>query len=202
MLFNLYKRADLNQNLKEESDEFLMLSFREGNEEAFTEIINRYNIRLFNYVYKYIHDKERSEEITQEVFIRVYRSRERYKIKAKFSTYIYRIALNLSYNEVRNRNRRKTDLKNEFDDKSFKDKIKETNTPEKIFEKKEVKEIVNQEINNLSTKYKDVILLCDIEELSYKDVAKVLNISIGTVQSRLSRGRIKLKQRLEGLLNF
>ncbi len=193
----------MNNQIKEESDEVLMLSFKSGNEEAFEEIVRRYKNKLFNYIYKYINDLERSEEITQEVFIRVYRSRERYKIKAKFSTYIYRIALNLAYNEVRNRNRRKTDLQNEFDDKTFEYRgSSEEITPEKLYEKKEVASIINKEINDLSDKYKDVILLCDIEGLSYKEVAHILNISIGTVQSRLSRGRVRLKQRLEKVLNL
>jgi len=187
----------LYKNLEEESDEMLMLSFKAGEEEAFSEIVKRYKIKLFNYIYKYIGDVERSEEITQEVFIRVYRSRDRYKIKAKFSTFIYRIALNLAFNEVRNRNRRKTDLHSEFDER-----LKENDTPEKIFEKKEVAVIVNGEINKLSSKYKDVILLCDIEGLSYKEVAQILGISIGTVQSRLSRGRVRLKQRLGNILNI
>ncbi len=192
----------MESHLEEESDEILMLSFKSGEEKAFEEIVKRYKTKLFNYIYKYISDVERSEEITQEVFIRVYRSRDRYKIKAKFSTFIYRIALNLAFNEVRNRNRRKTDPHDEFDDKIFNDKIKEYNTPEKLYERKEVEIIVNQEISNLSSKYKDVILLCDIEGLSYKEVAKILNISIGTVQSRLSRGRVRLKQRLENVLNL
>lgn len=179
-----------------------MLAFQNGDELAFEEIVKRYKIKLFNYINKYIKDLDRSEEIAQEVFIRVYRSRDRYKIKAKFSTYIYRIALNLAYNEVRNRNRRKTDLQDEFDDKAFDRNVRENDTPEKIYERKEVEKIVNQEISNLSGKYKDVILLCDIEGLSYKETAQILDISIGTVQSRLSRGRLRLKQRLESVLNL
>jgi RNA polymerase sigma-70 factor (ECF subfamily) len=182
-------------NYEELSDELLMLSFKDGDDRAFEELVKRYKVKLFNYILKYTNDIERSEEIAQEVFIRVYRSRERYKVKAKFSTYIYRIALNLAYNEVRDRNRRKTDLQDEFVDK-----LKEYNTPEHLYEKKELEAIINREINALSPKYKDVILLCDIEGLSYKEVSKVLNISIGTVQSRLSRGRVRLKQRLEHIL--
>lgn len=178
-----------------QSDELLMLSFKDGDDKAFEELVRRYKVKLFNYILKYTSDIERSEEISQEVFIRVYRSRDRYKVKAKFSTYIYRIALNLAYNEVRDRNRRKTDVQDEFSDK-----LKEFNTPEKLYEKQEIEQIINREINALSPKYKDVILLCDIEGLSYKEVSKVLNISIGTVQSRLSRGRVRLKQRLENIL--
>lgn len=194
----------MNNHLTEESDEVLMLSFKDGNEQAFEELVLRYKKRLFNYIHKYINDLERSEEITQEVFIRVYRSRERYKIKAKFSTYIYRIALNLAFNEVRNRNRRKTDPQDEFDDKIIDTSTRsnEYQTPEEIYEKKEVKQIVQDEINNLSDKYRDVIILCDLEGMSYKETAEVLKISIGTVQSRLSRGRVRLKQRLENVLNL
>ncbi|NEP85319.1 MAG: sigma-70 family RNA polymerase sigma factor [Okeania sp. SIO3B3] len=192
----------MDNHLEEESDEVLMLAFQNGDEQAFEYIVKRYKVKLFNYINKYIKDLDRSEEIAQEVFIRVYRSKDRYKIKAKFSTYIYRIALNLAYNEVRNRNRRKTDLQDEFDDKSFDLNVRENDTPEKIYERKEVEKIVNQEISNLSGKYKDVILLCDIEGLSYKETAQILDISIGTVQSRLSRGRLRLKQRLESVLNL
>lgn len=181
---------------KDESDEILMLSFCDGNEGAFEELVHRYKNKIVNYIYKYIKDFDRAEEICQEVFLRVYKSRDRYKVKAKFSTFIYRIALNLSYNEVRDRNRRKTDPTDEFATMDMKDTV----TPEHLYERDETERIIHREISNLKDKYRDVIILCDIEKHSYKETASILEISVGTVQSRLSRGRQKLKQRLEKVL--
>ncbi len=185
---------------KEESDEFLMLSFCNGDgkesELAFGELVERYKNKLVNYIHKYIDDYDRAEEIAQEVFIRVYRSKNRYEVKAKFSTFVYRIALNLSYNEVRDRNRRKTEPTDEFSDIIMKD----VRTPENLYERDETERIIHKEISNLKDKYRDVIILCDIEGNSYKQAAEILDISVGTVQSRLSRGRIKLKQKLEKIL--
>ncbi len=175
----------------QESDELLMLSFKKGEEKAFETLVERYKDKIYNYINKYINNKERSEEIAQEVFIRLYRKQSSYKIKAKFSTFIYRIAFNLSYNEVRDRKRRKTDVKEDF---SY---IKDINTPDKIYEEKETEQILKNALESLPTKYKDVIILCDLENLTYKEAGKVLGLSMGTIQSRLSRGRMKLKQNLE-----
>ncbi len=181
---------------KEESDEVLMLAFCNGDDKAFDELVTRYSDKIVNYVYKYIRDYHRAEEISQEVFLRVFKVRDRYEVRAKFTTFIYRIALNLSYNEVRDRNRRKTDPTDEFSD--F--KMKDTRTPEVLYERRETERIIHEEISNLKDKYRDVIILCDIEKNSYKEAARILDISVGTVQSRLSRGRMKLRQRLEKLL--
>ena len=181
---------------KDESDEILMLSFCDGDDRAFEELVNRYKNKLVNYINKYINDFDRAEEIAQEVFVRVHRSKDRYKVKAKFSTFIYRIALNLSYNEVRDRNRRKTEPTDEFGTLPMKDDY----TPEDIYEKEETHNIIHREISELKDKFRDVIILCDIEKKSYKEAARILGISVGTVQSRLSRGRLKLRQRLEKVL--
>jgi RNA polymerase sigma-70 factor (ECF subfamily) len=78
--------------------------------------------------------------------------------------------------------------------------MKDTNTPDVIYEKDEVEQIIHREISKLKDKYRDVIILCDIEKNSYKQTAAILDISVGTVQSRLSRGRIKLRQNLEKYL--
>jgi len=187
----------LRRDYSDESDEMLMLSFQEGKDDAFEELVRRYKDKIFSYVYNYIGNVERAEEISQEVFIRVFRSRNRYKITAKFATFIYRIALNLAYNEVRDRNRRKTDVQNDFQAT-----LKDKSTPENIYEKSEIELIVRQHVSMLPTKYADVVVLCDLQKLSYKEAAKVLDVSIGTVQSRLSRGRYKLRQSLEKVLDF
>lgn len=179
----------------EEQDEYLMYLFTQGDDEAFNEIVRRYTPRLYSYIYKYINDEERAREITQEVFIRVFRARDRYSVKAKFSTFIYRIALNLAYNEVRDRGRRKTDVSDDFS----RIRSDERQDPEKLAVAEDVKDQIWEKINQLEPKYRDVLILCDIENLSYKETGKVLKISVGTVQSRLSRARMKLRKELAHL---
>jgi RNA polymerase sigma-70 factor (ECF subfamily) len=171
-----------------DSDEYHMLCFCDGKEEGFDELVRRYKDRIVSYIFRHIRDIERSEEIAQEVFIRVFRSRDRYEVKAKFSTFIYRIAMNLAYNEVRDRSRRKTDVIEDFPTLS-----RDNDNPELIFGKDETERLVLEGISSLPPRYREVVLLCDLESLSYKQVGKILSISVGTVQSRLSRGRLKLK---------
>ncbi len=180
------RKAD---SLEEKSDEYLMTAFCDGNDAAFEELVKKYKDRIVGYIFKYTRDIERSEEIAQEVFIRVFRSKDRYSVKAKFSTFIYRIAMNLSFNEVRDRKRRKTDATEEFPTLS-----REKDNPEMKVAKDETEKLVLKGINQLPPRYREVVMLCDLENLSYKEASKILDISVGTVQSRLSRGRIKLKQ--------
>lgn len=181
---------------EQSSDEDLMLAFQKGDERAFSILVERYQVRIFNYIYRYTYDAERSEEIAQEVFIRVFRSRDRYQVSAKFATFIYRIALNLAFNEVRNRKRRRTDTVDEF----YTLADREMESPHELVDRSEVESAIWREINQLPEKYYDVVLLCDVEELSYKEAGEVLGISVGTVQSRLSRGRQRLREKLGYLM--
>jgi len=182
--------------IDKESDEYMMLAFQRGDERAFELLVKRYKNKILNYIYRYTGDYSSSEEITQEVFIRVYRSKERYEIKAKFNTFIYRIAMNLAYNEVRNRNRRKTEATDNF---FF---LQDKSTPESLFIREEISENINKEISKLPAKLKDVVILCNIQEMSYKEASDVLDISVGTVQSRLSRARKILRKNLSMVLNL
>lgn len=183
-----------------ESDETLMLSFQGGSESAFEDLVGRYKIQLHSYIYRLLGERERSEEISQEVFIRLYRCRKTYRTKAKFSTFIYRIAHNLAFNEIRNRIRRKTQAQDELEELII-DETSDYIDPEALYEKKELEEILAKELEALRPeKYREVILLCDVQGLPYKEVGKILEVSLGTVQSRLSRGRLKLKQRMEDAL--
>lgn len=174
-----------------------MLAFQGGDERAFTVLVERYQNRLYNYIFRYTYDADRSEEIAQEVFIRVFRSRDRYQVTAKFATYIYRIALNLAFNESRNKRRRKTDAVDDFAAAS----APTAENPEELLDRGETETAIWREIEALPDRYRDVVVLCDVEEMSYKEAGEVLDISVGTVQSRLSRGRQKLRERLAYLLN-
>ena len=182
--------------LDKESDEYLMISFQNGDRRSFELLVKRYKDKILNYIYRYTGDIHTSEEITQEVFIRVYRSKERYQIKAKFTTFIYRIAMNLAYNEVRNRNRRKTEATDNF---FF---LHDKSTPDSLFERDELSKTIEIEISKLPLKLKNVVILCNVQELSYKEASDILGVSVGTIQSRLSRARKILRKNLNRVLNL
>lgn len=182
------------------SDEDLIERFQKGDLYAFDLIVKRYKDQLLNFVYRFVGNQEEAEDIVQETFLRVYRKRKAYKRIAKFSTWIYTIAGNLSRTELRRRKRRKlfsvTDMGFEDRDYEISD---EGYNPENQVEGRLQEEIIQKEINNLSPKFREVIVLRDIQELSYEEISKIIKVPIGTVKSRVNRGRLKLQNRLKDL---
>jgi RNA polymerase sigma-70 factor (ECF subfamily) len=186
---------------KKPSDEDLIERFQKGDLYAFDLIVKRYKEQLLNFVYRFVGNQEEAEDIVQETFLRVYRKRKAYKRIAKFSTWIYTIAGNLSRTELRRRKRRKlfsvTDMGYEDRDYEISD---EGYNPENHVEGVIQEEIIHAEINNLSPKFREVIILRDVQELSYEEISKIIRVPIGTVKSRVNRGRLKLQSRLKYLM--
>lgn len=183
------------------SDEDLIERFQRGDLYAFDLIVKRYKDQLLNFVFRFVGNHEEAEDIVQETFLRVYRKRKAYKRIAKFSTWIYTIAGNLARTELRRRKRRKlfsvTDMGYEDRDYEISDEAynPETQTDGLIQE-----EIIQKEINDLSPKFREVIILRDVQELSYEEISKIIKVPIGTVKSRVNRGRLKLQSRLKDLM--
>ncbi|MCH8873697.1 sigma-70 family RNA polymerase sigma factor [candidate division KSB1 bacterium] len=186
---------------KKPSDEDLIERFQKGDLYAFDLIVKRYKEQLLNFVYRFVGNQEEAEDIVQETFLRVYRKRKAYKRIAKFSTWIYTIAGNLSRTELRRRKRRKlfsvTDMGYEDRDYEISD---EGYNPENHAEGVIQEEIIHAEINNLSPKFREVIILRDVQELSYEEISKIIRVPIGTVKSRVNRGRLKLQSKLKDLM--
>ncbi|MCH7680112.1 sigma-70 family RNA polymerase sigma factor [candidate division KSB1 bacterium] len=186
---------------KRPSDEDLIERFQKGDLYAFDLIVKRYKDQLLNFVYRFVGSQEEAEDIVQETFLRVYRKRKAYKRIAKFSTWIYTIAGNLSRTELRRRKRRKlfsvTDMG--YEDRDYEISDEEYN-PENYVEGVIQEEIIHKEINNLSPKFREVIILRDVQELSYEEISKIIRVPIGTVKSRVNRGRLKLQGRLKYLM--
>lgn len=183
------------------SDEELIERFQKGDVYAFDLIVKRYKEQLLNFVYRFVGNQEEAEDIVQETFLRVYRKRKAYKRIAKFSTWIYTIAGNLSRTELRRRKRRKlfsvTDMGFEDRDYEISD---EGYNPENQVDGLIQEEIIQREINNLSPKFREVIILRDVQELSYEEISKIIKVPIGTVKSRVNRGRLKLQAQLKDLM--
>ena len=184
------------------SDEDLIERFQRGDLYAFDLIVKRYKDQLLNFIYRFVGSQEEAEDIVQETFLRVYRKRKAYKRIAKFSTWIYTIAGNLARTELRRRKRRKlfsvTDMGYEDRDYEISDEVY---NPESQVDGLIQEEIIQKEINNLSPKFREVIVLRDVQELSYEEISKIINVPIGTVKSRVNRGRLKLQNKLKYLMN-
>lgn len=183
------------------SDEDLIERFQNGDLYAFDLIVKRYKNQLLNFVYRFLGNAEEAEDLVQETFLRVYRNRKAYQKVAKFSTWIYTIAGNLAKTELRKRKRRKffsiSDLG--YNEKDY-DISDEAYNPEKDVDGRMKEEIIHKEIDKLSPKFREVILLRDVQQLSYEEISQIVNIPLGTVKSRVNRGRLKLQGKLKHIL--
>jgi RNA polymerase sigma-70 factor (ECF subfamily) len=186
------------------SDEDLMAEAAEGNERAFTELVNRYKSRVVNLVSRLLNDREASDDICQEVFVRVFLHRKNYRRGAKFSTWLFTIAANLAKNEIRRRKRRRNwtsldEMQETLHDSSLQLMDPRANREGDV-EVRQLQGVVGAVIATLPERYRSALVLRDIEGLAYEDIAQVLRIPGGTVRSRINRARLMLKKKLEPML--
>lgn len=178
-------------------DETLMKRFQEGDERAFVELVSRYQDRLHNFLFRYTRNRQDCEDLAQETFIRVYRKRDSYKPIARFSTWMYTIALNLARSEFRKR--KKMQLVSIHEDPS------EPDSREMVFESEEVRpdralenkmdmELLEGALEQLTEEYRDAVVLRDIQQLSYEEISEITDTPMGTVKSRINRGRIQIQE--------
>ena len=191
-------QLDSSQNRFIYSDEQLMTHFQEGDENAYIELVDRYKDKLINFIFNYLGDLESSEDVVQETMIKLYQKKHYYKEIAKFSTWLYTIAKNLANTELRKRKQRKTTLLSQFskDDKTY-DLPSNDPEPGQEIQTNIVNKIIRDAVDQLSEKFKIVIVLRDIQGLSYEDISEIINVPIGTVKSRINRARLQLQVELK-----
>ena len=184
------------------SDEDLISRFQDGDEYAFEELVNRYKQRLMNYAYRFIGDRTEAEDIVQDTFLKVYENRNAYQNIARFSTWIYTIAGNLARTELRKRKRRKIlSLSRLGPDEKDYEIPAPTLTPEENMDGSSNERIIQAAIEKLPEKFRTVIIFRDIQELSYDEISKIVGVPLGTVKSRVNRGRLKLREWLKEILD-
>ena len=193
-------RSQPTQDL-EVTDEDLMARTAEGDDRAFTQLVKRYQSRVFNLVSRLLNDREASDDICQEVFVRVHLHRKNYRRGAKFSTWLCTMAANLAKNEIRRRKRRRNwssldQLQENLNDSSLQLMDQKANR-ERDVEVRQLQGIVGEAIALLPERYRTALVLRDIDGLAYEEIAQVLGIPGGTVRSRINRARMMLKRRLE-----
>ena len=193
-VFGTGEAREHRKKLHELGDSEVVQAFLDGDERAFGELVGRYDVRLVNFVYRTVGDRERAQDLVQETFVRVYRHLERFDQTKKFSTWIYTIASNLAKNELRNRSRNplvlfQTIKKNweadhrplEWEDTQFK--------PDDLFRKRFLKEKVEEAVAQLPEHHRIVFVLRELEGKTYEEIAEIADCNLGTVKSRLNRAR-------------
>ena len=193
-------------DLAELSDEDVMERCAMGSEAAFRALVQRYRTRIMNLVCRFINDRDRAEEISQEVFLRVFRNRERYRKSGKFSTWIFTIAVNLTKNEIRSRVRhRGTFSLDAMDEESGGQGVSFPDSkplPDEDLNANEIGRKVAEALHRIPARYREAVVLRDVEGLSYEEVGQILRIPGGTVRSRINRARLMLKERLKPYLSL
>ena len=183
------------------SDEDLMARAALDDTKAFTELVRRYQTRVVHLVSRLLNDREVSEDIAQEVFVRVHLHRRNYRTGSKFSTWLFTIAANLAKNEMRRRKRRRNwssldEMQETLKDASLQFADKKANRQEDL-EREQLSGVVGDAIATLPDRYRIALVLRDIEGLAYEEIGLALKIPGGTVRSRINRARLMLKRKLE-----
>jgi len=187
--------------LSDMTDEELVKAHRNGRHGAFRELFSRYEGRLSHFIRKKTGASERVQDLLQETWVRVARHLHRFDTERRFSTWIYTITANLCKNELRNRSRSRMvsmatlearrDADREpiqFEDVSF--------LPDRLFEKRETRALVEETVEHLSKHHREVFDLRELKGRSYQNVADTLGIRLGTVKSRLHRARTEFAERI------
>lgn len=174
----------------------LIKKCKKGNREAFNILVTRYQSQVINIAYGMLSDQEDAYDAAQEVFVRVYKGIESFKEQASFTTWLYRITTNVCSDILRKRQKSSNvlSINQEYEDNKDIDLADTAPTPEESMEIGERQKAVRDAISSLREEYRIVITLCDIEGMSYDEIAQVLKVPPGTVKSRINRARNSLKK--------
>ncbi|MCS7053721.1 MAG: sigma-70 family RNA polymerase sigma factor, partial [Ignavibacterium sp.] len=187
------------KNLYDLSDEELILEFQQkNNQRAFEILVKRFKNPLINFVYRFLGDYDSSVDVVQDTFVKVYRYKDRYSNVAKFSTWIYTIATNLAKTEYQRRKRAKfISIFNVGENENYIE-IKDNNLrPDKNVYNKYKEEQIQKALLKVKVIYREPVILRDIQGLTYEEISEILNIEVGTVKSRINRGRKRLQKLLK-----
>ncbi len=184
-----------NPEYKDLTDEQLIFKFQEEDIEAFNEIVFRYKDRLVNFLFRYTGNRDDSEDLAQDTFLKLYRSKHLYREIAKFSTWFYTIAINIAKTNLRKKSRKRAISLSSFDPENEKDFELTANVlgPDESANASTESYYIQKAIDSLDENFREVIVLRDIQDFEYEEIAQITGLPLGTVKSRINRGREKLK---------
>ncbi len=182
----------------------MMAAFKNGDENAFNALLAKYEGPIINYVYRFTHDAREAEDVAQEVFLRVYKSAKSYVPSAKFSTWLYRIASNLSLDHLKKRKHNAiwgakpvSARENDGEGKNIEVEDVHSVAPETAAESSAEKELVNAGLSKLPDNQRLAITLKVYEDKSYAEIAEILGCSLASVESLIFRARQNLAKTLK-----
>ena len=200
---NRKQRAELKPKI-DDPDVELIKQFLKGDEESFNRLVLSYQNRVYGLCYRITGNLDEAEEVSQEIFITVYKSLKSFRGESRFSTWLYRITVNHCKNRMKYLGRRgyfsseSYDQPVEVEDGEVSKQIEsEEMDALGTLEQKETQKLVQEKIAELEDEHREVILLRDMEGLSYEEIADILGLREGTVKSRIHRARLELKAKLE-----
>lgn len=183
------------KNIQSLTDVELIAKAIGKHEDGFEELVRRYQRPITNYVFRMLNDYDSSLDVTQEVFIKVYNSLERYSSEYKFSTWLYRIAHNAAIDHIRRRSPNSQSLEAENKDGAYQLQIESPNpTPEQERERSEWRTEIEAVVKCLPAVYRELIMLRHAQDLSYDEIAEITNLPLGTVKNRLFRAREMMRE--------
>jgi RNA polymerase sigma-70 factor (ECF subfamily) len=186
-------------------ERLLLRRLRERDERAFRELVEEYQDRVFNLLYRMIGGREEAEDLAQEVFVTVFKSIEQFRGDSKLSTWLYRVAVNHCKNRIKYLSRRHDRQTGALDDAAEREAASlgqhpigaaRIERPDRALEGAQLDLLVQRAIADLDEDHRVVVVLRDIEELSYEEIGAITSLPEGTVKSRLHRARLALKQKL------
>jgi len=181
----------------------LINAFKAGKKSAFDELVLSHKDKVFNLCYWFVGDYQDANDLAQDVFFKAFKALKNFRFESAFSTWIYRITVNTCKNRLKSLQYR---LKNKFvhlDNTASKsipgvEIVDESSSPEIVLGRKEKSRLIQTAINSLPTEKKTVVVLRDIEGLSYEEISSVTGFNLGTVKSKLARARQDLREKLKG----
>ena len=178
------------------SDEKLIALFQSGDMNAYNELVDRYKERLFNFVLRYFNNREQAEDVVQDTLIKLYTHASYYKNVAKFSTWIFTIAKNNALTELRKNKRKRTESLWTDDGNPIDLNSKEQSLDRQTHNEFAINQL-NKFLDEIPENFRMAVVLRDFQELSYDEISKILEIPIGTIKSRINRGRIQLAEKMK-----
>tara|TARA_Y100000817_G_C16745234_1_gene494356 strand:- start:273 stop:881 length:609 start_codon:yes stop_codon:yes gene_type:complete len=172
-----------------ENDINIINLVKKGDSRAFDILVVKYQDRLIYSVYKFCKDLELSQDITQEAFVKAFRNIDKFRGESSFYTWIYRIAINTAKNYFSNKSRGAETYNEDILDTALSDMSLNSDNPETLLAAEEMKDAVNQAFQNLPDEIRSTLSLREYDGLSYEEIAKIQNCPIGTVRSRIFKGR-------------
>jgi RNA polymerase sigma-70 factor (ECF subfamily) len=180
----------------EQNDAFLVAASKQGDQDAFAQLVQRYQRRIFNLVFRILQQYDEATEITQETFLAAWQGLPSFRGDARFPTWLYRIAYNCSLKQLEHR-RRDRALHAAIQAEQVLQHVDDSMRADTELEAHDRQTMIQEQISNLPAKYRIVLVLRHLQEMTYEEMAEALTMPIGTIKTHLFRARNLLKERLE-----